>query len=223
MKLYMQIRAIVVLLLAIAPNTVAGQGFGLSAHAGLNGFGADAGIGLSSRVVLRAGLSVAPENYFLTQLFPSDISGVEYDVLLPKTTLRAGLDLHILGPLRLMGGVMYRSEDLTTRATVTQSINLGGETFTQSGSVEARLDQNSLMPYAGIGFGNLSSGFGLYLDIGVAYSSEAVIVMRALGDLAGAPGVNAALQKEADQFLQEAPEILTKLYPILQIGLKFGL
>lgn len=207
----------------IAPAVVAGQGIGVGAHAGLNGFGADAGLGLSSRVVLRAGVSIVPENYFLTDLIPSEISGVAYDVILPKRTLRAGLDLHILGPLRLMGGVMHRSDDLVTQAAVTQSIDLGGTTFTQTGTVEARLEQNPLTPYAGIGLGNVSSGFGLYLDIGLAYSSEAKVLMSAVGQLASAPGIDAALQREADQFLADAPELLTQLYPIVQIGFKFGL
>lgn len=221
----MRLNSVVGLLAAflIAPAVVAGQGIGIGAHAGLNGFGADAGLGLSSRVVLRAGVSIVPENYFLTDLIPSEISGVAYDVILPKRTLRAGLDLHILGPLRLMGGVMHRSDDLVTQATVTQSIDLGGTTFTQTGTVEARLEQNPLTPYAGIGLGNVSSGFGLYLDIGLAYSSEAKVLMSAVGQLASAPGIDAALQREADQFLADAPELLTQLYPIVQIGLKFGL
>ncbi len=221
----MRLNSVVGLLAAflIAPAVVAGQGIGVGAHAGLNGFGADAGLGLSSRVVLRAGVSIVPENYFLTDLIPSEISGVAYDVILPKRTLRAGLDLHILGPLRLMGGVMHRSDDLVTQAAVTQSIDLGGTTFTQTGTVEARLEQNPLTPYAGIGLGNVSSGFGLYLDIGLAYSSEAKVLMSAVGQLASAPGIDAALQREADQFLADAPELLTQLYPIVQIGFKFGL
>ena len=47
--------------------------------------------------------------------------------------------------------------------------------------------------------------------------------MSALGDLASAPGINEALQREVDQFLAEAPELLTNIYPTLQIGLKLGL
>lgn len=209
--------------LALGPAAVSGQGIGLGAHAGLNGFGADVGVGLSSNLVLRGGISFAPEDYFLTDLLPSDISGIEYDVILPSTTLRAGLDFHVLGPLKLMAGIMYRSEDLVTRANVAQSIEIGGTTFNESGTVEARLDQNSMMPYAGIGFGKLSSGFGIYVDLGVAYSGEADIIMTASGDLADAPGIDAALQEEADQYFEDAPTSVKKLYPILQVGVKFGL
>ena len=206
----------------LVPAGLVGQGLGIGAHAGTNGFGVDVGLG-SSRVVLRAGASIVPESYFLTDLIPSDISGVAYEVALPERTMRAGLDLHILGPLKLTGGVMHRSDDLVARATVVQTIDLGGTTFTQSGSVEARLEQSPLVPYVGIGLGNLSSGFGLYLDIGVSYSSESTVVMSALGDLASAPGINEALQREADQFLADAPDLMTQLYPTVQIGLKFGL
>lgn len=210
-------------LLALLPAGLQGQGIGVGAHVGLNGFGADVGLGLNSRVVLRGGLSIAPDDYFLTELLPSDISGVEYDVNLPQTTLRAGVDLHLLGPLKIMGGFMYRNEDLATVATVTESIDLGNDTFTQSGTVTATLDQNSLMPYFGIGFGKLSSGIGIYLDIGFAYSGEAEIVMTADGDLANAPGIQAALQDEADQYFDDAPAVIKQLYPILQAGVKIGL
>ncbi|HSG49564.1 MAG TPA: hypothetical protein VLA43_17215 [Longimicrobiales bacterium] len=207
----------------LAPAALSAQGIGVGAHAGLNGFGVDVGLGLSSNLVLRGGISLAPEDYFLTGLLPSDISGIEYDVILPRTTLRAGLEFHVLGPLKLMGGIMYRSDDLVTRATVRQSIEIGGTTFDESGTVEARLDQNSMMPYAGVGFGKMSSGFGIYLDLGIAYSGEADIVMTAYGDLANAPGIDAALQEEADQYLEDAPTTIKKLYPILQVGVKFGL
>ena len=219
----MKLRVVMAVLMTVAPLPVAGQGFGLGAHAGLNGFGADAGVGLNSRVVLRGGVSVVPDDYFLTNLLPADVSGVDYEVRLPQRTLRLGLDLHILGPLRLMGGVIHRNQDLIAEAMVTQSIDIGGTTYTQSGMVQATLDQSSLMPFGGIGFGNLSSGFGLYMDIGVAYSSEAAVVMSASGELATAPGIDDSLQQEADEFLSDAPPILKHLYPLVQIGLKFGL
>lgn len=210
------------LVLAVVPSGVAAQGLGIGAHAGTNGLGADVGIG-GSFLVLRAGASIVPENYFLTNLIPSDVSGVAYEVVLPERTLRAGVDLHILGPLRLSAGVMHRSANLVARATVVQSIDLGGTTYTESGTVEATLEQSPLVPYVGIGLGNLSSGFGLYMDIGVSYSSESTVVMNASGALASAPGITEALQREADQFLADAPQLLTQLYPTVQIGFKLGL
>ena len=91
------------------------------------------------------------------------------------------------------------------------------------GTVEATLEQSPLVPYVGIGLGNLSSGFGLYMDIGVSYSSESTVVMNASGALASAPGITEALQREADQFLADAPQLLTQLYPTVQIGFKLGL
>jgi len=210
--------------LALAPSGIAAQGIGLGAHVGLSGFGGDVGFGLSPRVVLRGGLSIAPTDYFLTGLLPSDISGVAYDVILPRTTLRAGLDLQVAGPLRVMAGLMYRTDDLATRARVSGGIDLGNSTFAQTGTVEARLDQRNLMPYVGLGFGRLTAaGFGVYMDVGVAYSGDADIVMTASGDLASAPGIEEALQAEADQYFEDAPTVLKRLYPMLQVGVKLGL
>ena len=218
---------------ALAPSIVSAQrAQGIGLHVGTNGFGVDAGFG-GSNLVFRVGASIAPESYFLTRHIPDDLitellfgsdvaADLVYDVVLPRRTLRAGIDLHIVGPLRLSGGLMYRSADAVALTTVAQSIELGDRTFTVSGTVQATLEQSPLVPYVGIGLGNLTSGFGVYMDIGVSYSSESSLVMTAAGPLGRAPGIDEALQRETDEFLS-GYEWLTKLYPTVQLGLKFGM
>lgn len=211
-------------LASVTPAGIAAQtSFGIGAHVGLNGYGAEAALGIGNNFDIRGGISFAPDTHFLTKLIPSDISGVEYDINIPTTTIRAGVDLHILGPLKLIGGVMYRTEDLGASATVTEPVELGGTLYNEPGTLSATLDQNNLMPYAGIGFGHLARpGFGVYLDIGLAYSGDAEVDISASGDLGGAPGIEAALQQEADDFLADTPALLKKLYPILEFGVKIG-
>lgn len=209
--------------LASAAPAAAQASFGIGAHVGLNGYGAEGALGIGRNFDIRGGISFAPDSHFLTKMIPSDISGVDYEINIPTTTIRAGVDLHLLGPLKLIGGVMYRTEDLGASATVTEPVELGGTLYNEPGTLSAKLDQNNLLPYAGIGLGHLARpGFGVYLDIGVAYSGDAKVVIEASGELGGAPGIEAALQQEADDFLADTPALLKKLYPILEFGVKIG-
>ena len=212
-------------LLPVLPGATSAQGtsFGIGGHVGLNGYGADAAFGIGQNFDIRAGISFAPDTHFLTKLIPSDISGVEYDINIPTTTIRAGLDFHVLGPLKLIGGIMYRTEDLGASATVTEPVELGGTLYNEPGTLSATLDQNNLLPYVGIGFGHLANpGIGVYLDIGIAYSGDATVDIDASGELGGAPGIEEALQEEADLFLADTPDLIKKLYPVLELGVKIG-
>lgn len=213
-------------LLTTIPTEIAAQGMsvGIGAHVGLNGYGAEAAIGVGRSFDIRGGISFAPEDHFMTKLIRTDISGVDYELNLPGQTIRAGVDLHVLGPLKLMGGILYRTEDLSAKATVTQSIELGGQTFNNPGTVTATLDQNNVIPYAGIGFGHLTTpGIGVYLDLGLAYSGDSEVVLKAEGELGSQPGIQQALQAEVDEFLADQPTFLKKIYPVLEIGVKIGL
>lgn len=209
--------------LIAAPAALSAQGIGVGAKLGTTGYGLDAGLGLSDKLVLRAGIAFSPEDLPLTDIIPTDISGVDYSLEPPQVTMTAGIDLHVLGPLKLMGGLMYRTENLVARGDVTGSYEIGNTTYTDTGTVWAELEQNSVMPYAGIGFGKLSSsGIGIYLDFAIAYSGEADVVMTASDNLNAVPGFLADLQVEAQQFADDAG-IIKNLYPILQVGVKIGL
>lgn len=205
------------------PVAASAQGIGVGAKLGTLGYGVDGGLGLSDKLVVRAGIAFAPEDLPLTDLIPTDISGVDYSLEAPQVTMTAGLDLHLVGPLRLMGGLMYRTENLVARGDVTGSYEIGNTTYTDTGTVWAELEQNSIMPYAGIGIGKLSSsGIGFFLDLAIAYSGDAEIVMTASDNLNAVPGFLADLQVEAQQFADDAG-IIKNLYPVLQAGIKIGL
>lgn len=215
--------ALAALLAALAPAGLAAQGLGVGAKIGTTGYGVDVGLGLNNTLVLRGGIAVSPEELFITDLIPSDIDGIDYTLEPPTVTFTAGVDLHVLGPLRLMGGLMYRTEDLVARGDVSGSYEIGDETYTEDGTIWATLDQNEILPYAGIGLGKLSAGgFGIYLDLAVAYSGEADVTMTASENLSSLPGFTAELQKEADRFEEDAG-IIKNLYPLLQVGVKLGL
>lgn len=212
-------------LLLLIPAGASAQGIGVGAKIGTLGYGVDAGLALNSRVTLRGGIAFSPEELPFANIIPTDdVGGLDYTILVPTTTLQAGVDIKLLGPLKLMGGVIYRTEDLRARADVSGSYEIGTQTYTETGEILATLDQNEILPYAGIGFGTVSgSGIGLYVDLAIAYSGEADVVMTASENLEAIPGFTTELQREADEFQDELPSLAKNLYPVLQVGVRFGL
>jgi hypothetical protein len=211
--------------MALAPAGLAAQGLGVAAKIGTLGYGVDAGLALSGPLVLRAGVAFSPEELPFANLLPTDdIGGFDYDILVPTTTFMAGVDLHVLGPLKLMGGVIYRTEDLALRSDVSGTYDIGGDTYSTDGQIQFTLDQSEILPYVGIGFGKLvGNGIGIYADIAVAYSNEADIVASASDNLLAIPGFQASLQNEVDDFTTDLPSAVEQFYPVVQIGLRFGL
>jgi hypothetical protein len=210
--------------LFLIPAPGVAQGLGVGAKLGTLGYGVDAGVSMGSRFVLRGGVAFSPQQLFINDIIlPADISGIDYSLEPPRTTLTLGIDAHLLGPLKLMGGIMYRSEDLVARGDADGPVEIGSTTYDASGStVWARLEQSSVMPYAGIGLGKLTGlGFGVFLDAVLAYSSRSDVVMTASPDLALIPGFNEDLQREADAFVEDAG-LIKNFYPMLQFGVKFG-
>lgn len=207
----------------LVPVPGAGQGLGIGAKLGTLGYGVDAGLSMGSRFVLRGGVAFSPQQLFLTDIIPADISGIDYSLEPPRTTLTLGVDAHLVGPLKLMGGIMYRSEDLVARGDADGPVRIGDTTYDVTGStVWARLEQSTVMPYAGLGLGKLTSlGFGVFLDAVLAYSSRSEVVMSASSDLSLIPGFDEDLQREADDFVEDAG-LIKNFYPMLQFGVKFG-
>lgn len=211
------------LVLALLPTTSAAQGLGFGAKIGTLGYGIDAAFGLGGPFLLRGGVAFSPEELFVTRWIPADISGIDYALQPPTTTFTLGVDAHVLGPLKLMGGILYRSGDLVARGETNGPVQIGETTYDTDGTVWATLDQSSVLPYLGLGLGRLNaSGFGVYLDLVMAYSPSAEVVMTASPEFLLVPGFQSDLQTEADQFSEDAGAI-KNFYPMLQFGLKFGL
>jgi hypothetical protein len=215
--------ALIALLLGLSPGGVAAQGAGIGAKIGTLGYGADLGIGLGSAFVLRGGVSFSPERLFVTRWVPVEISGIDYALEPPSTTFTVGLEAHLIGPLKLTGGILYRNEDLVARADAYEPLQIGNTIYDSESTIWATLDQNRVLPYFGLGLGRLNSrGLGVYLDLVVAYSSDADVLMTASPELAVIPGFTQDLRTEADQFAADAG-LIKNFYPMLQFGLKVGL
>jgi len=206
----------VVFLLAI-PGAASAQ-FGVAAHVGSLGLGADVGFGLSRTFGIRLGANVQPWALNAT------VSEVAVSGRPASPSFTAFLDIHPGGTgFRLTGGAVLfaGSHDLEGRPTGT--VTFGGLAWDAAmvGTVTGTLETRSLAPYAGIGWGGATrSGFGLSLDMGVAMHGTPRVSVEVDGLLALDPTFLEALEREAAEFEDQAAAF--RFYPVLSVGLSLA-
>ena len=216
----MRMRAPYCLLIAILaiPQSLSAQSFGFGARAGTLGFGAEAALGLSDHLVVRGGIG----SFFLD--FNGDFDGVDYTVTPPSMTGTLGVDLHPTGgSFRLMAGIMFRDGDFELESgdlSQAGSIEIGDTEYDEAGTLTGAFATSSTAPFVGLGFGHHSrGGFGVFLDLGVAFVGEADVTMQEHGAIATVPGFQQDLDKEVQNLEDEAAPYL-KYWPIISFGVK---
>jgi hypothetical protein len=200
-----------------APGILEGQGLALGVRAGTLGLGGEVAFGLSDVFVLRGGFGFFPYEYEDTY------EGEDYTVTFPSSIWSAGIDIYLGGgPIRLMGGVMGRTDNVEMNSEWTGSREIGGVEYDVPGAIRGVLKQDAIAPFAGIGFGkHTAGGFGFFLDVGAAYSGKADIEMSVSGDVADFIEEE-DLQAEADLVEEEMGGLL-KFWPIVSLGIKIPL
>jgi hypothetical protein len=127
----------------------------------------------------------------------------------------------------LSGGIILNNTDVDLRAKSSNSITVGGQTYTadQAGTLYGNVGFNRVAPYAGIGWGNpfgQSSRWGLLCDLGVAFTGTPDVSLRASGPYyTSNPTFQANLAKEERDIQSKADKY--KLYPVLSLSLYFRL
>jgi len=206
----------VVLLLAI-PGAASAQ-FGVAAHVGSLGLGADVGIGLSKSFGIRLGANVQPWALNAT------VSEVAVSGRPASPSFTGFLDLHPGGTgFRLTGGAVLFAGSHNLRGQPTGTVDFGGLTWDAAmvGTVTGTLETRSLAPYGGIGWGGATrSGFGLSVDLGVAMHGTPRVSLDVDGLLALDPTFMEALEREVAEFEDEAAAF--SFYPVLSIGLSMA-
>lgn len=222
MKERWSVRAIVVwAMYAALPAAAAGQAIGLGARAGTLGLGGEVAVGLTNRIVLRGGMGLLPFEPSAT------LGDIDVTLTLPDW-YNAGVDLYLNNAMRMGGGMLFKSEDPSLSGTFTAPQQIGSRTYTPSevGTLVGVFDSSDQVPYALLGFGrHTASGFGLFIDLGVAFVGEPDIRLDARGGSLD-PTSNAqfrqALDEEAAEFEADMGTYL-KLWPILSLGFRLGL
>jgi len=208
-----------VCLCTVIPAPGLGQGVGGSVHLGTLGLGGRITLPLLGSVNLRGGVDFQPVD--LTR----NHSDVTYDLSLPSPSVSALLDWHPgRSGFRLSGGASYFVNELELRGTPFTDVDIGGQSYpaAQIGSLIGSLGTAQVAPYAGIGWGDATgAGLGLTADIGVAIHGTPDVALRATGPIAGNSVFQADLESEIQDINDEIKAF--KLYPILNLGLSFGL
>lgn len=200
------------------PRATAGQDFGVSARAGSLGFGADAGLGLGDRLVLRGGVGVLPFEITGT------LDDIEMTLELPRTWYNLGLDLYLTDIVRVGGGLVFKRDPVRLSATPTTSQDIGGQQFEPDdiGTLTGTLDSGARAPYVLVGFGKHTSGVGLTLDLGLAFQRETRVTLDASGALSDDPQFRSRLDQEARNFEEDLPTYID-LWPILSLGFRIAI
>ncbi|HKK94399.1 MAG TPA: hypothetical protein VJ925_13275 [Longimicrobiales bacterium] len=205
------------LVLLLAPMRVSAQ-IAVLPRIGSAGIGGDVSLALTDRLGLRAGIGFVP-----VEIEDVEIDDLSYDLTTPDFFATAGLDLTVVGPLRVMGGLLFRSGDFEYETTNTGTITIGDVQYTESGRLFGEWQNSSTAPFLGVGLGGVTGGgFGLFLDAGVAFTGEPEITASVEGDLAGVPGVQAEVEKERQRINDDIPGY-AELWPFLQLGVKIGI
>ncbi len=204
--------------LLLVPAGLAAQGIAIGARVGTLGAGGELALGISESLVLRGGVGVVPLDYTGT------FDQIDYTVTFPSTMATVGIDLYPGGgSFRIMGGLLWRSDDVEMEAPLTGSVDIGGTTYTETGTLKGVLVQKSVAPYAGIGFGkHTAGGIGLFLDLGVAVLGEPDVQLTASGAVANVPGIQQDLNDEAQQIEDDVGAYL-KFWPIINLGIRIPL
>ncbi|MCG6958216.1 MAG: hypothetical protein LJF04_19675 [Gemmatimonadetes bacterium] len=223
--------AISVATMVILPAAVGAQGFGVGARAGTLGFGVEGAAGLSNHVAVRGGLGLWTVNIDATGFWEPG-TGVSATLHLPKTWYNIGVDLYpTSGDFRIGGGMLYKPDDPKVVATAdpTASVDIGGRTYTSAdvAEVEGSLVSKKSAPYVLIGFGrHTRKGFGLFLDLGVAFLGEPSVQLKATrGDptIINSADFQSALAQESANLESDLPTWAKKYWFIASVGIKLGL
>lgn len=202
--------------LLLAPAGASAQ-IAILPKVGTGGLGADLTLGLSDRVGLRAGLGFAP-----FEVDGIEIDGNSYSGSFPDYFAIAGLDLKVIGPLRLIGGVMIRSGDFEFEAEIDGEFEFNDQIYTESGTFTGVWENSAVAPYAGIGFfDTFGSGVGFYIDTGVVFAGDPEVTGELGGNLATVVPPS-DFEAELQNINDELPSY-AQYYPFLQFGLKIGI
>lgn len=192
--------AVGTLMLATTVMPAAHADWGIGARAGTLGLGVD--IARSFTPLFNARLGVNRYSYG----FDVESSDVDYDADLELDSVHALIDFHPwAGNFRFTGGLV--SNDNRIEASGTHS---------SGAQVEGEVDFDSTAPYAGIGWGNYTSGFSPVwwsIDLGIMAQGSPRV------DISSSGLSNAEEEEEERDLEDELSEFDT--YPVFSVGLVF--
>ena len=215
---------------------VAALWLGDASLVGAAGFGAglrvsSLGVGLEGAVGVMPDLNVRGGVYGFQYSYSGTESGNEYEFDLKLFSAAGLVDYHLLGGgSRLSGGMLFNGNgiDAVAETELGTTYEIGGEVYTidEVGELTGDIEFNSLVPYVGIGWGNMASeepGIGLLLDLGVVFQGSPSVVLgteNVLDDARAQQELEANIAAEEADLEDDLEEF--KLYPVLSIGVRYA-
>lgn len=199
--------------------------FALGARAGTVGIGPEAAVRMGP-VGFRGGYGLLPLELDATDFY--DIDRVSSAKLkLPRNWYTVGADLYLGGFFRLGGGLLYKPGDVSADVTLDPEarITLGEHTYEpgEVGTISGVHRSRTTAAFALVGFGaNAPGGFGVSLDLGVAFLGDAQVELEATGSsVVGTADFRRHLDQEQENIADRAATYL-KYWPIASVTVRFG-
>jgi hypothetical protein len=208
---------IVATLVGLAPSAVAAQGVSIAPKAGSTGFGGDLILSLAPKLALKGGVG------FSLVEFDVDLGSQRYRVEPPPVFVTAAVDIRISGPVRIMAGLLHRTDDVRFGGDLTGAVEIGDVTFNAPGRLEGALLSTETAPFLGLGLGSLGRrGMRPYLDLAIAFTGEPDVELTGSGAITSEPDFDTELEKERLSILGEIDQYY-RYWPILNLGFRISL
>ena len=213
------VRIILGLLLALVSQALQAQSLSLIPKVGTLGIGLDVGIPINQNWAVRLNGNGGSVDEEITE------SGIDYSASLKARTVGLLLDWHPGGSfLRMSVGAYSNGNELKAVARPSGgTFDINGTTYSAAdvGSLDAKIDFESMAPYVGFGLGNVSNkGFKFTLDIGALYQRPPIIAMNVVcGAALTNPQCNqlqADVLAETGQFTDAVKDY--KWWPVIAVG-----
>ena len=194
------------------------RGLALGLRAGTMGPGAELMLPIGKKLTVRGGGTLFSITRSRTE--KDDDIEIRFDGDVTWGGFRALLDVHPFGnSFRLTGGAYMDQREVTATGVPVSDFDLDGKIFTSDklGSMTAAVSfDQSVSPYAGIGFGNATRGsrVGFLLDIGVLYQGSPSFDMTGTGMIAPTANFGPTMEAGLETF---------KWMPLVSLGLSIRL
>ena len=207
-----------VLTLTIQTNAFASGGVGVGVKAGTLGFGVD--VTYPVNPFLTVGLGINTYSY----KFNDTASGINYSSTLNLQTVGLMANIHpFSGSFHVTAGLMQNNNNLKMNADYASTYSIGNTsyTYTETGSLDAKVDFKKLAPYVGIGWGNSPGrGIGFTFDMGVLLQGQPNVTLSSTGGtLSSDPTFQSNLKTE-EANIQDTMKGFTKYY-VISAGIDF--
>lgn len=203
----------------ILPTLAHAQRTAITVRAGTPGIGGDLAVGLTPHLNARVGASYFRYGHTTTETIDDVDLGIDGNATLFNFSAIVDYFPWTGSGFHLSAGALYNGNVIDASAIANGPYEVGSRTFTaeEIGGLDGEISFNSLAPYAGLGFGNvtaLGSRLGFVVDLGAIYQQSPRVEVTGTGMVGPTAEQAPQLKKNLESF---------QLFPVLSLGLSYRL